>query len=90
MPTLLDLRENGPAKARHPEKQARADAPSPKKPDWIRVRAPTSADYHATKELVRSLKLTTVCEEAWCPNIGECWSVKHATFMILGGTCTRA
>ena len=90
MPTLLDLRENGPTKARHPEKQGRPDAVSPRKPDWIRVKAPTSPAYHATKELVRSLKLNTVCEEAACPNIGECWAVKHATFMILGDTCTRA
>ncbi len=90
MTTLLDLRENGPARARHPEKQARPDATSPRKPDWIRVKAPTSPAYHATKELVRSLNLVTVCEEASCPNIGECWSVKHATFMILGDTCTRA
>ena len=90
MATLLDLRENGPAKVRHPEKEGRPDAISPRKPDWIRVRAPTSKEYHETKDLVRSLKLTTVCEEAACPNIGECWAVKHATFMILGDTCTRA
>jgi lipoic acid synthetase len=86
MTTLLDLRE----KPRHPEKQGRPDSPSPRKPDWIRVRAPTSPEYHATKALVRDLKLNTVCEEAACPNIGECWAVKHATFMILGETCTRA
>ncbi|MBI3437681.1 MAG: lipoyl synthase [Proteobacteria bacterium] len=95
MPTLIDLRaereEGGEDKPpRHPEKEGRPDAPSPRKPDWIRVRAPTSAGYHATKSLVRDLKLHTVCEEASCPNIGECWSVKHATFMILGGICTRA
>lgn len=60
------------------------------KPSWIRVKAPQSPEYHATKELMRSLKLNTVCEEAACPNIGECWSKKHATVMILGSTCTRA
>src|ERR1700754_1382664 len=90
MPTLLDLRDTGAEKPRHPEKQGRPDAPSPRKPDWIRVKAPTSPGYHATKEIVRSLKLATVCEEAACPNIGECWSQKHATFMILGEVCTRA
>ncbi len=61
-----------------------------KKPDWIRVKAPTSAEYHATKALVQDHKLHTVCEEAACPNIGECWAKRHATFMILGDTCTRA
>jgi lipoic acid synthetase len=90
MPTLIDLRQNGEERPRHPEKQARPDQASPRKPDWIRVRAPTSAGYHETKELVRGLKLTTVCEEAACPNIGECWSQKHATFMIMGEVCTRA
>jgi lipoic acid synthetase len=60
------------------------------KPDWIRVKAPVSKEYHETAELMRSLKLNTVCEEAACPNIGECWAKKHATFMILGDTCTRA
>lgn len=61
-----------------------------KKPDWIRVKAPNSPIYHETRELARSLKLNTVCEEAACPNIGECWSQKHATVMILGSVCTRA
>jgi lipoyl synthase len=61
-----------------------------KKPDWIRVKAPTSAEYLATKSLVKDHKLHTVCEEAACPNIGECWAKRHATFMILGDTCTRA
>jgi lipoic acid synthetase len=89
--TLIDLRQGGDSnRPRHPEKQGRPDAPSPRKPDWIRVKAPTSLGYHQTKELVRELKLHTVCEEAGCPNIGECWSQKHATFMILGGICTRA
>lgn len=94
MANLIDLRQRGEgggeARPRHPEKQGRPDAPSPRKPDWIRVKAPTSVGYHETKALVRDLKLHTVCEEAGCPNIGECWSVKHATFMILGGICTRA
>jgi lipoyl synthase len=61
-----------------------------RKPDWIRVKAPNSAGYAQTKALMRSLNLATVCEEAACPNIGECWSKKHATVMILGDTCTRA
>lgn len=61
-----------------------------KKPDWIRVKAPVSKEYNATKDLIRSLKLNTVCEEAACPNIGECWQKKHATVMILGSVCTRA
>ncbi len=90
MVRLIDLRPEGEARPRHPEKQARPDAISPRKPDWIRVRAPTSLGYRQTKELVQGLDLHTVCEEAGCPNIGECWSQKHATFMIMGGTCTRA
>ena len=95
MTTLIDLRPKGEEggngkRPRHPEKEVRPDAPSPRKPDWIRVKAPTSAGYHETKALVRDLNLHTVCEEASCPNIGECWSQKHATFMILGGICTRA
>lgn len=76
---------------RHPEKAHRPDsAPQPKKPDWIRVKAPTSDGYKETRDLMRSLSLTTVCEEASCPNIGECWSKKHATMMIMGEVCTRA
>ena len=75
---------------RHPEKQHRPDSPIQRKPDWIRVRAPNSPEYHDTRKLMRNLNLTTVCEEAACPNIGECWKQKHATFMILGATCTRA
>ncbi len=62
----------------------------PRKPDWIRVKAPTSPAYHETRRMMRDLNLATVCEEAACPNIGECWSKKHATVMILGDTCTRA
>ena len=75
---------------RHPEKRNRADAPIQKKPDWIRVKAPTSPVYAETKKLVRELRLNTVCEEAGCPNIGECWAQRHATVMILGSVCTRA
>ena len=68
-----------------------ATAPQrPRKPDWIRVKAPTSAGYADTRRLMRELNLATVCEEAACPNIGECWTKKHATVMILGDTCTRA
>src|SRR6476619_1823190 len=64
--------------------------PKQRKPDWIRVKAPVSEGYHATRRLMRDLNLATVCEEAACPNIGECWPKKHATVMILGDTCTRA
>src|ERR1700761_9098985 len=80
----------GVARPRHPEKQNNPDRPSPKKPDWLRVRAPLSVEYQDTKRLMRELKLNTVCEEAACPNIGECWQKKHATVMILGSVCTRA
>src|ERR671911_715843 len=69
---------------------ASAPIPRQRKPDWIRVKAPTSPGYHETRRLMRSLGLATVCEEAACPNIGECWTKKHATVMILGDTCTRA
>jgi lipoic acid synthetase len=75
---------------RHPEKVHRPDQPSERKPDWIRVKAPVSPGYTATREIVRANGLHTVCEEAGCPNIGECWDKKHATFMIMGDTCTRA
>jgi lipoic acid synthetase len=78
------------APLRHPEKAHRPDNPIQRKPDWIRVKAPTSPEYHATRRLMRELKLNTVCEEAACPNIGECWKQKHATVMILGSVCTRA
>jgi len=78
------------AKLRHPEKRNRPDNPAPRKPDWIRVKAPTSKTYFETRNLVRDSGLHTVCEEAGCPNIGECWAKKHATFMIMGDTCTRA
>jgi len=78
------------AALRHPEKAARPDNPSPRKPPWIRVKAPGSPEYHTTRRLMRDLALNTVCEEAACPNIGECWKEKHATVMILGSVCTRA
>ena len=81
---------DGDVKIRHPEKVNRPDNPIQRKPDWIRVKAPNSPEYLETKELMRGLKLNTVCEEAACPNIGECWKQKHATFMIMGATCTRA
>jgi lipoyl synthase len=75
---------------RHPEKAHRPDSPIERKPDWIRVRAPVSKGYLETQAIVRAHHLHTVCEEAGCPNIGECWEKKHATFMIMGDTCTRA
>jgi lipoic acid synthetase len=75
---------------RHPEKRERPINPVPRKPDWIRVKAPGSKVFTETKAIVRAHGLVTVCEEAGCPNIGECWSKKHATFMIMGDTCTRA
>jgi len=75
---------------RHPEKAHRPDAPVHKKPDWIRVKAPVSKGYADTHAIMRNNGLVTVCEEAGCPNIGECWEKKHATFMIMGDTCTRA
>src|SRR5579863_9584833 len=78
------------SRPRHPEKAHRPDQASPRKPDWIRVKAPVSPGYAATRDIVRSHGLNTVCEEAGCPNIGECWEKKHATFMIMGDTCTRA
>ncbi|HEY0901812.1 MAG TPA: lipoyl synthase [Micavibrio sp.] len=83
-PELLDKAK------RHPEKQKNPDRPMGKKPSWIRVKAPQGKVYHETRDVVHSLKLTTVCEEAGCPNIGECWDKQHATFMIMGEVCTRA
>jgi len=77
-------------RVRHPEKAHRPDNPVQRKPAWIRVKAPVSEEYHETRRLMRGLTLHTVCEEAACPNIGECWKKKHATFMILGAICTRA
>jgi len=93
MVTLINTLERGAdglSRPRHPEKAHRPDAPVLRKPDWIRVRAPGSPGWAETRDIVRQNKLVTVCEEAGCPNIGECWSKKHATFMILGDTCTRA
>jgi lipoic acid synthetase len=87
MATVIDTRA---ARPRHPEKQGRPESPHLPKPDWLRVRAPGSAGYNQTRDLVRTHGLTTVCEEASCPNIGECWSVGHATMMIMGEICTRA
>ena len=75
---------------RHPEKQNRPDAALLRKPDWIRVKAPNSRAFSETSKILREGRLVTVCEEAGCPNIGECWEKKHATFMIMGDTCTRA
>jgi lipoyl synthase len=86
----FDLRADEGRGPRHPEKAHRPDQPSAQKPDWIRVKAPGSALWAATHRIVREHKLVTVCEEASCPNIGECWEKKHATFMIMGDTCTRA
>ena len=77
-------------KPRHPEKQNRPDSAILRKPSWIRVKAPTSSAFSATRDIVKKKGLVTVCEEAACPNIGECWEKSHATFMILGDTCTRA
>jgi lipoic acid synthetase len=88
MVTVLDTIAK--PRLRHPEKAHRPDQEVMRKPDWIRVKAPTSRGYAETREIVRSNKLVTVCEEAGCPNIGECWDKKHATFMIMGEICTRA
>ena len=88
MAVVLDLINN--PRPRHPEKAHRPDSPVLKKPDWIRVKAPVSRGYLETHAIVRANGLVTVCEEAGCPNIGECWEKKHATFMIMGDTCTRA
>ena len=75
---------------RHPEKANRPDNAQPKKPSWIRVKAPTSEGYKKTRDIMRENRLVTVCEEAGCPNVGECWSQGHATMMIMGEVCTRA
>src|SRR6476620_9759377 len=89
-PTRLATIIDTLTRPRHPEKAHRPDAPVLRKPDWIRVRAPSSPVFRETTAIVREHGLVTVCEEAGCPNIGECWSKKHATFMIMGDTCTRA
>jgi lipoic acid synthetase len=91
----IDLLKDDPRKKveprlRHPEKAHRPDQEVARKPDWIRVKAPVSRGYAETRDIVRSHGLVTVCEEAGCPNIGECWEKKHATFMIMGEICTRA
>ena len=91
--TLIDTvspAADGAARPRHPEKAHRPDAPVKRKPAWIRVKAPGSPVWAETRKIVRDNNLVTVCEEASCPNIGECWSQRHASFMILGDTCTRA
>jgi len=85
--TVVIDRTNQP---RHPEKAHRPDNPIQRKPAWIRVKAPVSREYAATRDVVRAHNLHTVCEEAACPNIGECWTKAHATMMIMGDTCTRA
>ena len=96
MTVVIDQNEKdrrGPKAAdqpRHPEKAHRPDTPVQRKPDWIRVRAPGGREYAGTESVVREHGLHTVCEEAGCPNIGECWTHRHATMMILGDTCTRA
>jgi lipoic acid synthetase len=86
---MADGRDIRDRAARHPEKAHRADAPVARKPDWIRVKAPTSEGYRRTRDILRANRLVTVCEEAGCPNVGECWSQGHATMMIMGEICTR-
>src|SRR5271163_3689442 len=88
--TLAGTAADTAERPRHPEKAHRPDQPALRKPDWIRVKAPVSPGYLDTQRIVRANGLHTVCEEAGCPNIGECWDKKHATFMIMGDTCTRA
>ena len=93
MATLIDTvgaRPEAEQRPRHPEKQSRPETPLLRKPEWIRVKAPVSKGFSETRDIVRSKNLHTVCEEAACPNIGECWDKKHATMMIMGDTCTRA
>jgi lipoic acid synthetase len=90
MAVVIDQNSKDRRELRHPEKANRPDSVVLRKPEWIRVKAPTSREYVATREIVREHNLKTVCEEAACPNIGECWSKQHATMMIMGDTCTRA
>ena len=92
MATLIDTNKNirPTEKLRHPEKANNSETEVLRKPKWIRVKAPTSKGYAATRKIVKDKGLVTVCEEAACPNIGECWEKSHATFMILGEICTRA
>ncbi len=89
MVTVLDINSDTD-RPRHPEKVNRPETPLLRKPAWIRVKAPGSPVYQETRKIVRDNNLVTVCEEAGCPNIGECWTKKHATMMIMGDTCTRA
>ena len=84
------VRDNLVPQIRHPEKANRPDNAQPKKPSWVRVKAPTSEGYKKTRDIMRENRLVTVCEEAGCPNVGECWSQGHATMMIMGEVCTRA
>ncbi len=92
MVTILDTvsKDKAVERPRHPEKVHKPDTALLRKPDWIRVKAPVSKTYNETRKLMRDNNLVTVCEEAGCPNIGECWDKKHATMMIMGDTCTRA
>jgi lipoic acid synthetase len=92
MVTVLDTvgGKSGGERPRHPEKAHRPDSEIPRKPAWIRVKAPGPGTFRQTEKLLHDKRLVTVCEEASCPNIGECWSKRHATFMIMGDTCTRA
>lgn len=90
MVTVVDTVSNDTKRVRHPEKAHRPDNEVARKPDWIRVKAPTSKGYLETRDIVKSNNLVTVCEEAGCPNIGSCWQQKHASFMIMGEICTRA
>lgn len=90
-PEIPILNNTKKDRVRHPEKAHKPDNPvQRKKPDWIRVKAPTSGGYKDTHQIMRNLGLNTVCEEAACPNVGKCWEQKHASFMIMGDTCTRA
>ena len=90
MATLINTTPRPAREHRHPEKRNRPDTHVLRKPDWIRVKAPVGKGYLETREIVKSKGLVTVCEEAGCPNMGECWEKKHATMMIMGETCTRA
>jgi lipoic acid synthetase len=95
MAILLDLLNKDPRKGgggarRHPEKAHRPDTPVLRKPEWIRVKAPGSAPFRETDAILSDAGLSTVCREASCPNIGECWEQKHATFLVMGAVCTRA
>src|SRR3546814_20915539 len=85
---MTDIEAKAP-RIRHPEKAHKPDQEVKRKPAWIRVKAPVSREYHATRENVQAHKLHTVCEEAACPNIGECWAQRHATMMYMRHTCTR-